>query len=474
MLVFPAPGFDTIPAGSNAVLTVRVENTGASELRNVTVSGAIKQNGSDNVVPFSTCDRDIGTMPVQSLPVEYQCIIPNVQQGFTVNLVVTALHVASNTIIEVLDIAEVDVLALQVEVSSAPFELFAGLPTNVRFNVTVRNNGSKDVTLDSLLSTNALGTPLHGELTDPGNGIVTNNSCATTGPSTVLAANGGQFACAYTVRITAQPPSYTVVIKAFASDNQANDVQAQSESIIAVSTGQPVEVTLSANPNSLVTPGGTVVLTVLVKNNQGTNFRLQNLADSVLQGLDGVGTCNLPQTIAPNSSYSCSYSITIGGQTAGREVSRTVTASGNSRQYSDQVTIAITARPIRRILLPAVTKGYIAGEPNNTYCSAQPVAINTDLFFLPDDSSDFYRFTLVEEANVVVTMRNFVPRAGQLILHSGSCTSLTLLKNDGSNNIDKIVDLGLQPAGQYIIWVLTENSFSATQPYRLRVSVTGP
>jgi hypothetical protein len=413
-------------------------------------------------------------MPVQSLPVEYQCTIPNIQQGFTVNLVVTALHVAGNTTIEDFYSAEVDVLALQVEASSVPFELFAGLPTSVRFNVTVRNNGSKDVTLDSLLSANESGTPLHGELTDPGNEIVTNNSCATTGPPPVLAANGGQFACAYTVRITAQLPAYTVLIAATATDNFGEPVTAQAEVIIAVSTGQPVEVTLSANPNSLVAPGGTVNLTVLVKNNQGTNFLLQSLEDSVLQGLDGVGTCNLPQTIAPNSSYSCTYSITIGGQTAGNEVSRTVTASGNGRQYSDSATIAITARPIRRILLPAVTKGYIAGEPNNTVCSAQPVAMNTDTFFLPDDHNDFYRFTLAEEANVIVTLSNFVPREGQLILHSGSCTSLTFLKNDGSSNMNKVVDLGLQPAGQYIIWVLTDGNFSATQPYRLRVSVTGP
>jgi hypothetical protein len=100
--------------------------------------------------------------------------------------------------------------------------------------------------------------------------------------------------------------------------------------------------------------------------------------------------------------------------------------------------------------------------------------MNTDTFFLPDDHNDFYRFTLAEEANVIVTLSNFVPREGQLILHSGSCTSLTFLKNDGSSNMNKVVDLGLQPAGQYIIWVLTDGNFSATQPYRLRVSVTGP
>jgi hypothetical protein len=477
LLVTPAAGSDTVLAGSNAVLNVRVENTGPSELRNVTVSGLLNPAGSEDFVPFSACDLDIGTLPFQSPPVEYPCTIPNVQQGFTVHLVVTALHVAGNTTIEDSDIAVIHVLALEVEVSSVPFELFAGIPSSVQFNVTVRNNGSKNVTLDSLFSENAAGNPLHGELTDPDNPLVTGNSCATSGPPPVLVANGGQFACEYTVQITAQPPAYTAVIEAAASDNQGNDVIAQGQTLIAVSTGQPVEVILSANPNSVVAPGGSVILTVLVKNNQGTNFLLQNLTDSVLQGLNGVGSCDLPQTIAPNSNYSCAYSVTISGP-AGTELSRTVTATGGGRQYSDSVTIAITALPIRRILLPAVTQGYVAGEPNDSYCTAQPVGINIDAFFLPDDHNDWYRFTLTEEANVVVTMSNFVPREGQLLVYkdSGTCQSTpTLLKHDGDRNeIFKIVDLGLQPAGQYLIWVLTDINFSQTQPYRLRVSVTEP
>jgi hypothetical protein len=333
------------------------------------------------------------------------------------------------------------------------------------------------VTLDSLFSKNAPGNPLHGELTDPDNPLVTSNSCATNGPPSVLAANGGQFACEYTVQITAQPPAYPVVIEAAASDNQDNHVIAQDQTTLAVSTGQPVEIILSANPNSVVAPSGTVLLTVLVKNNQGVNFQLQSLKDSVLQGLNGVGSCDLPQTIAPNSNYSCSYSVTVSGP-AGTELSRTVTATGGGRQYSDGVTINITALPIRHILLPAVAQGYVAGEPNDSYCAAQPVALNTDAFFLPDDHNDWYRFTLTEESNVVVTMSNFVPREGQLLVYkdSGTCQNTpSLLQHDGDRNETfKIVDLGLQPAGQYLIWVLTDINFNQTQPYRLRVSVTEP
>lgn len=477
--VAPAPGSDTIPVGGNAVLDVYVENTGPSELRNVTVTGLVRHNGNDDYVPFSACDRDIGTMPHDGPPVEYQCTLFNVQQGFVVELMVTALSVGGNTTIEQFDIAEVEVLSLEIAVTPTPFEVFAGQPTDVVFSVTLRNTGSKALELESLFSMNSLGQAIHGELTNPDNGLVKNNSCATNGAPPMLGPNGDEFTCEYTARITAQPPTYTAIIRATASDPDdpaADEVEIDGNVIVSVSSAQPVEVTLSANPTSLVAPGGPVQLTVFVRNNRSNGITLQSLSDSVIGNLHGRGTCVLPQTIAANGSYSCEYEIMVSGQEAGAVVTRSVTAVSGGQEYKDDVGINITSRQERRVLLPVVTHGYVAGEPNNSPCAAQPILINTNTFFLPDDQHDWYRFTLTEESHVVVTLNNFVPRKGQLILYSdsGTCSAPNFLQNNGDDEANKVVDLGVRPAGDYLIWVLTDVNFNNVQPYTLRVNVTAP
>jgi hypothetical protein len=235
-------------------------------------------------------------------------------------------------------------------------------------------------------------------------------------------------------------------------------------------------VTLAANPASLVAPGGTVSLGVFIKNNQTIDLTLQSVQDSVIGGLDGVGTCDFPQPIPPNGSYSCAYQVTISGKKAGDSVTHAIMAMVGGQPRSDDVTIQITELPIYHTLLPVVTDGYVAGEPNNSPCAAQPIAINTNTFFLPDDQQDWYRFTLTEQANIVVSLTNHVPRFGQLILYAGGdCTEPEFLQNEGTvNTPNRVVNLGLQPAGQYFVWVLTDVNFSTTQPYVLRIDVTEP
>jgi hypothetical protein len=237
---------------------------------------------------------------------------------------------------------------------------------------------------------------------------------------------------------------------------------------------QPVELTLSANPATLIAPGGAVSISVMIKNNQSTNLILQNLVDEHSGPLDGVGSCELPQTIAPNSTYNCAYNVMISEQTAGTVVTRVVTATGSGQQYHNDLDIAITAKPIRRILLPVVSSGYVAGEPNNGICSAQPIVTNSPTFFLPDDQNDWYRFTLAETGRVRITLSNYVPRDGQIIAYAGNCTAPVFLRNNGSFDITKIIELGVQPAGEYFIWVLTDSNFNSTQPYQLHVAVTAP
>jgi len=69
----------------------------------------------------------------------------------------------------------------------------------------------------------------------------------------------------------------------------------------------------------------------------------------VYGNLDGKGTCDVPQTLAPGASYSCSFTGAIIGSAGGAHVD-VVTASGtdddgNPVSGSDDATVTITAAP---------------------------------------------------------------------------------------------------------------------------------
>jgi hypothetical protein len=91
---------------------------------------------------------------------------------------------------------------------------------------------------------------------------------------------------------------------------------------------------------------------------------------------------------------------------------------------------------------------------------------------LPDDPDDWYRFNLTQPGNLTVTLSDFTPVDGQIVLYRGRCAAPILLKNNGNSETVKVVELGLQPAGYYLIWIITDRNFSSTRPYKLHIKVT--
>ncbi len=89
-------------------------------------------------------------------------------------------------------------------------------------------------------------------------------------------------------------------------------------------------------PTTVPAPGGTVTYKVTVTNFETGTLSLTGLSDSLLGSLDGVGSCAVPQTLAPSTSYSCSFTASVNGA-AGSSVTRTVTAIGTSggNNFSD-------------------------------------------------------------------------------------------------------------------------------------------
>jgi hypothetical protein len=91
--------------------------------------------------------------------------------------------------------------------------------------------------------------------------------------------------------------------------------------------------TVQATPAALPAPGGLVTFNVHVTNTGDNAADLTALVDSFHGDLNGVGTCTLPQAIAPTAFYACSFGVNVSGSIGDVET-ETVAASGVSHATS--------------------------------------------------------------------------------------------------------------------------------------------
>lgn len=146
--------------------------------------------------------------------------------------------------------------------------------------------------------------------------------------------------------------------------------------------------------------------------------------------------------------------------------------------------LTFAAAPSVHLFLPMVSWAYQRGEEPNDICSqALGLVLNVDQSFQADDRMDWFYFELPSVADVVVELRDFTPRQGQVIIYrelvsGGACFSednTQLVGHDGNpNTIDKIVSLGQQPAGRYYIWVINDGPQDPGAVYRLFVRAVPP
>jgi hypothetical protein len=261
------------------------------------------------------------------------------------------------------------------------------------------------------------------------------------------------------------------------SDNEGYAEDPALVNITIQNAGVP-RIALRIEPGSQTVPDGSTAIFAVTITNTG-NVELSRLAVDAPQA----PACeNAFTQLAVNSlvvgqsvDFACSRLFLTAQAPAYHEVVMAVTAvddQDNPVSAEDDTQVQIVARPVERLLLPVINDGYVAGEPNNHICQAQPLALNLDTFFLPDDPDDWYRFNLTQPGNLTVTLSDFTPVDGQIVLYRGRCAAPMLLKNNGNSETVKVVELGLQPAGYYLIWVITDRNFSNTRPYKLHIQVT--
>lgn len=233
---------------------------------------------------------------------------------------------------------------------------------------------------------------------------------------------------------------------------------------------------LTAVPLTLPEPGGLVTFALHIQNTGPFTLTLSAMVDDAWGSLHGQGSCLLPQTVGINDQYACAYNGAVSGQ-MGEVITHTAVVTGtttNSLIAVNSATASVTITtpvdpPDDMIYLPVVLSPDLYGEPNNSCNDAHPLVLNQPGSFLAEDTNDWYAFTLPVASHVQVVLANFVPAVGQITVWSGNCADAQLIGHDGSRNTDRVLDLGMQPAGPYYIWLINDGPTNMTDFYTLTV-----
>lgn len=199
----------------------------------------------------------------------------------------------------------------------------------VIFDVSVFNTSRGDtVSLDSLIDSE------HGDLLAQG-------LCPAPPP---LFPGRDPYRCQFTAFVGG-PAGYeernTLVVTGTDDDGVA--VQASDQATVTVLDRQPtIELSKQADPTRVPASGGAVTFTLAVVNLLANEtVTLRTLQDSVYGDLNGQGDCRMPQVLAADERYTCSFEATVSG-VAG-ENHRNVAWVTGTRPDGDPVSAAALA-----------------------------------------------------------------------------------------------------------------------------------
>jgi hypothetical protein len=487
ILADPAVGY-TVAKGADVPLLVIVGNPSQARLENVTLTPTLSpiavgdesraQNDIDLPANIS-CNFDVISLNGNQER-EFNCTVTAVAAPIAVEVSAVGTIEGTQNTVEDFDRAEINVLDIVIQATSDLFEVPAANATDVKFNITLINQGNTPVSLTELTSRSTSNQLLHGDLLDVTNSVVKDSTCATLGNAPVLEAGGGTFACSYTASVVAELPLFVNRISFTVADEDTNTFSSSKDIEITVTDEMGVRAILNANPNTLLAPGGDIQLLVQIRNNQPSAVSLEGLEDSQVGDLNGVGDCAVPQEIAAGESYLCSYAVTRTGLSAGDELKFVLTATVDGELLTDDVIVRVTERGARRAMLPAVSNAAVVGEPNNRSCDAMALMPNMDNYFYADDLDDWYRVVVKSAGPLEVRLKNFKVE-GQLIVYiAPNCSAISNEEgkrfSDGSvNNPSKSVILNAATPGTYFIRVYgsinssTGQPNTSTEPYMLHI-----
>ncbi|MCB8981162.1 MAG: cadherin domain-containing protein [Ardenticatenaceae bacterium] len=192
---------------------------------------------------------------------------------------------------------------------------------------------------------------------------------------------------------------------------------------------------------------GDILTFAIIGGNTGTVFAINSTT----------GQITVPDTSKLDADTMPTFNLTVRATDRGGKID------------TGTITINVSPLPITYLYLPITFNNYPPIEPNNHCGQAYAIGSGTTYEFTSDDVEDWYAFTLNSPGNLVVTLSNFEPSQGQLVVYGGVCGSnLVALQNNGNALPTKVIDLGVQPAGTYYIRVYSVPVTNTT--YNLRVN----
>ncbi len=239
-------------------------------------------------------------------------------------------------------------LSVLVQKSADPTEIEApsGLVT---FTVQVTNQSDVDATLTSL--TDDIFGDLNGK-----------DTCATGG--TILA--GETYSCSFSGNVTGKAgDTHTNIVSATITNGEDSDSDSDSADVDLIAPPPPPElsivVTKSANPNTMLEPGGNATFTVDVENTSEVSLTITSIIDSVFGDLNGSGDCAEGAVIGAGETHSCSFIGSVSGTSESpHENTVTVVAkddSDNTASDNDNATITFYTEGSEVYLIDPCTVG---------------------------------------------------------------------------------------------------------------------
>ncbi len=469
LTIIKRPTYQVVKRGETARFTVIIFNNLPTPVTNVRVF--------DSGMPDCTLDPqpplNLGTGENNSF--DYPCQLKNVQGPVAGVAEFLATDPGDEREYSANDVAWVELIELQAQIAGQPPALpEPGGP--VTFTVELVNSGSVDIDV-ATLSTNQFGDLLNA--TNPQVPAASNGCLA--GAGVTIAHSGGAFVCEFAAVVNGPPSQVAINLSASATDDLDNSVTANTQTAIQITNLDPVlTVNLTADPPLVIAPGGPVALTVRLTNaSEADTLTIDALEESVLGDLDGVGDCEVPITmLGPAETYQCAFTSVITGQIGDSRVF-TVNAAGfdddpspNAVSASGTLTVAVVESP-EKLFLPQVIDTVV--EPNDRCTRAFPLSLDFPYFFTPPNTFpadvDYFEFFLESRQVVTVEMTGFEPKEGQIVVRRGQCDDLVIVGQNANPTVDKIVNLGSQPAGRYLIQIVNDGPPMPNSLYRLFVRV---
>lgn len=217
----------------------------------------------------------------------------------------------------------------------------------VVFTVEITNDAVEPVTITSLTD------DVFGDLLDPGNPLVADNTCAALYLDLAVAESR---LCSFEALVTgdASDPDHLDTITVVVEDDEGTAASAAGSATVALVDAPPAaSVTKDASAASLPEPGGTVTFTITVSNPGTEAYSIVSLTDDVFGDLLDSGnpavsanSCpGLVPSVVPGAAFACSFDADVLGDAAGPDHTDVVTLSvvdneGTTATASDDAVIA--------------------------------------------------------------------------------------------------------------------------------------